>query len=87
MFRRLQTIEFSYAEHAREMEAKAVGGRLSLEEQQTFGVVTRQASTLMVCPCLLDHAKPEVERDANLAKNLRKARKSNNKKKNTEDAP
>ena len=42
IFRRLQTIEYSY-ERARELEAKAVGGRLSLEEQQTFGGVTRQA--------------------------------------------
>ena len=94
IFRRLQTIEYSYAERARELEAKAVGGRLSLEEQQTFGGVTRQASTLMVCPDLLDFVKGEVERDANLAKNLRKAReerelarKSGPKKKGGEDAP
>lgn len=74
VFRRLQTIEFAYAEKARESEAKAVGGRLSLEEQQTFGGVTRQAGTLMVCPELLDHVRAEVERDATLAKHLRKAR-------------
>ena len=49
-FRRLQTIEFSYSEKAKEVEAKAVGGRLSLEEQTTFGGVTRQYSTLMICP-------------------------------------
>eukprot|EP00438_Fugacium_kawagutii_P003851 Skav230672 [mRNA] locus=scaffold2185:329965:335309:- [translate_table: standard] len=47
-FRRLQTIEYSYAEKAREQEARSVGGRLSLEEQTTFGGVTRQYSTLMV---------------------------------------
>ena len=74
IFRRLQTIEFSYAEKARELESKAAGGRLSLEEQQTFGGLTRQASTLMICPDLLSHVKTEVERDAALAKNLRKAR-------------
>ncbi|CAE6921808.1 unnamed protein product [Symbiodinium sp. CCMP2592] len=74
IFRRLQTIEYAYADKAREQEAKSVGGRLSLEEQQTFGGLTRQAGTLMVCPDLLDHVRAEVERDANLAKNLRKAK-------------
>lgn len=73
-FRRLQTIEFSYSEKARELEAKSVGGRLSLEEQTTFGGVTRQFSTLMICPELLTHVKEETEREASLAKNLRKAR-------------
>ena len=94
VFRRLQTIEYAYAERAREFESKAVGGRLSLEEQSTFGGITRQAATLMVCPQLLDHVKSEVERDATLAKNLRKAReerelarKASGKKKAGEDAP
>ena len=73
-FRRLQTIEFSYSEKAKEAEAKAVGGRLSLEEQTCFGGVTRQYSTLMICPDLLDHVKLETEKEASLAKNLRKAR-------------
>lgn len=94
VFRRLQTIEYSYSERARELESKSAGGRLSLEEQQTFGGITRQAATLMVCPSLLDFVKAEVERDANLAKNLRKAReerelarKAGNKKKGGDDAP
>ncbi|OLQ10494.1 hypothetical protein AK812_SmicGene5815 [Symbiodinium microadriaticum] len=73
-FRRLQTIEFSYSEKAKEMEAKAVGGRLSLEEQTTFGGVVRQYSTLMVCPDLLSFVKEETEKEASLAKILRKAR-------------
>ena len=72
-FRRLQTIEFSYSKKARELEAKAVGGRLLLEEQTTFGGVTRQFSTLMIGPDLLDHVKSETEKEASLAKNLRKA--------------
>lgn len=94
IFRRLQTIEYAYADRAREQESKAVGGRMSLEEQQTFGGVTRQAGTLMVCPELLDYVKLEVERDASLAKNLRKAReerelarRQGGKKKQGEDAP
>lgn len=94
IFRRLQTIEFAYMERAREQESKAVGGKLSLEEQSTFGGITRAAATLMVCPDLLEHVKAEVERDANLAKNLRKAReeremarRGGGKKGNKEDAP
>lgn len=73
-FRRLQTIEFSYAERARDAESRAVGGKLSLEEQTSFGGMTRQFSTLMICPQLLEHVKSETEREASLAKNLRKAR-------------
>lgn len=73
-FRRLQTIEFSYSEKAKELEAKAVGGRLSLEEQTCFGGVTRQYSTLLICPELLDYVKAETEKEASLSKNLRKAR-------------
>lgn len=73
-FRRLQTIEYSYAEKAREQESKAVGGRLTLEEQTTFGGMTRQYSTLMICPELLDYVRAETEREATLAKSLRKAR-------------
>ncbi|CAE7316484.1 unnamed protein product [Symbiodinium necroappetens] len=74
MFRRLQTIEFGYSEKVREVEAKGTGGRLAMEEQQVFGGLTRHASTLMVCPELLDFVKSETEREAALAKNLRKAR-------------
>ena len=73
-FRRLQTIEFSYSERAKEAEAKAVGGRLSLEERSSFGGITRQYATLMICPELLEHVKLETEKEASLAKNLRKAR-------------
>lgn len=78
--------------HTRDSESKAVGGRLSLEEQQTFGGLTRQAGTLVICPELLDHVKVEVERDANLANKLRKAREERDLarkqgKKKGEDAP
>ena len=92
MFRRLQTIEYACMERAREQEAKLVGGKLSLEEQSTFGGITRAAATLMVCPDLLEHVKVEVERDAQLAKNLRKAREERElarkgKKNNDKDTP
>lgn len=74
MFRRLQTIEYAHSEKAREMESKAVGGKLSLEEQMTFGSLVRQAGTLMIAPTLLEHVKLEVEKDVQLQKNIRKAR-------------
>ena len=46
--------------------------RLSLEEQTTFGGLTCQFSTLMICPEFLDHVKQEMEKEAALSKNLRK---------------
>lgn len=90
-FRRLQTIEFSYSEKAKELEAKAVGGRLSLEEQTCFGGVTRQYSTLLICPELLDYVKAETEKDPKTygkrgkkGKQLAAARKAANKQKTLE---
>lgn len=74
MFRRAQTIEYSHSEKARELESRNVGGKLSLEEQYSFGSLVRQAGTLMVSPDLLEHVKAEVEKDVQLAKNMRKAR-------------
>ena len=94
MFRRLQTIEYSHSERAREAESRSVGGKLSLEEQQTFGGLVRHAGTLMICPALLDHVKAEVEKEVGLQKNMRKireereaARKSSNKKKGGDENP
>ena len=40
MFRRLQNIDYAYSEKANESESRAMGGRLSLEEQQTFDGTT-----------------------------------------------
>lgn len=74
MFRRLQTIEYAHSEKARELESRSVGGKLSLEEQYTFGSLVRQAGTLMIAPALLEHVKSEVQKDVELQKNMRKAR-------------
>ncbi|CAK0840441.1 unnamed protein product [Prorocentrum cordatum] len=74
LFRRIQTIEFAHSERAREQEAKGHGGKLSLEEQMAFAGTSRAGGSLMICPLLLDCARSEVEREASLAKNLRKAR-------------
>lgn len=49
-------------------------GKLSLEEQYTFGSLVRQAGTLMIAPSLLEHVKAEVQKDVELQKNMRKAR-------------
>ena len=73
-FRRLQTIEFNYQEKVREAEARSIGGRLSYEEQPVFMGVTRSHTQLMICPALLEHVKVDAEKEASLAKNLRKAR-------------
>ena len=70
----MQTIEYAYSQKVKEIENRNVGGRLSIEEQSIFGGLVRQASTLMICPSLLDHVKAEVEKDVNLTKNMRKAR-------------
>eukprot|EP00974_Lingulodinium_polyedra_P059749 5757285-Lingulodinium_polyedra.AAC.1 len=61
MFRRLQTIEFSHAERAREAEGESVpaSSRLTLEEQMAFTGVSRTHTTLMVAPALLDHVRSE----------------------------
>ena len=74
IFRRLQTIEYAHSEKAREMKSKAVGGKLSLEEQMTFGSLVRQAGALMIAPNFLEHVKLEVEKDVQLQKNVRRAR-------------
>lgn len=75
MFRRLQTVEFSYLEKVRDLETKnSTGGRLSLEEHIILGGMSSFDNALMISPSLLDHARSEAEKSASLAKNLRKAR-------------
>lgn len=75
LFRKLQTIEYSYLDKLREIEGRnQPGGRLSTEEQSFFGGMTRQYDTLMVCPSLVDHVRKQVEQEAVMNKNLRKNR-------------
>ena len=76
LFRRVQTIEFGWAERIRERENRAAssGSRLLLEEQAVFGGLTRTASNLMVCPLLVGHVREEVEKEAKLQKALRQSR-------------
>ncbi|CAK0910921.1 unnamed protein product [Prorocentrum cordatum] len=74
IFRRMQTIEYSYQEKVREREGANQSGKLSIEEQTHFAGSTRISSSLMACPDLLEFVREEVEREAALAKNLRKVR-------------
>ena len=74
IFRRMQTIEYSYLEKVRDREGANQSGKLSIEEQTHFAGATRISSSLMVCPELLEYVRKEVEREAALSKNLRKAR-------------
>ena len=78
LFRRLQTIEFSYLEVIREQEQKLAGSsggsKLSVEEQALFSGQARSSSSLMISPTLLEHARSETEKEASLLKNLQKVR-------------
>ena len=75
-FRRLQTIEFSYLDKAREAEGRSSGGssKLTAEEQSILSGTARSSANLMVCPALLDYARTETDKEAQLLKNLQKAR-------------
>ena len=54
-FRDLQTIEYSYVDKARDLEnSGSSGGHLTSEEQAMFAGSRRMATSLMVCPGLLD---------------------------------
>jgi hypothetical protein len=76
IFRRLQTIEYSYSDKLREKSANTTGGRLTMDEQAAFGAMARVESKLMICPALLEAARAETEKEAGLAKSLLKARQA-----------
>ena len=81
IFRRLQTIEFSYFDKVQENQAKAMGGgKLSLEEQALFGGLSRSSAALTLAPQLMDYVRTEAEKNASLAKNFRKARQERDEK-------
>ena len=48
-----------------------------VDETAAFGGDHRHTVEAMVCPSLLDHVASEVERDANVMKQVRKARDAN----------
>ncbi|CAK0894817.1 unnamed protein product, partial [Prorocentrum cordatum] len=88
--RRVQTIEWAYHDKIRETDAGSTS-RLSIEEATAFSGLSRAGDLMMVAPALLEHVKLQVEKDAAIMKNIRKAkeerelrRKDNNKGNNKE---
>ena len=75
MFRRLQTIEYSYSDRLRSKTAGS-GSRLTPEEQAAFGATARVETRLMICPLLMDAARVDLERESAVAKSLMKAREA-----------
>ena len=77
-FRELQTIEYSYLDKLKDLEGGGGGGagRLTTEEQAMFAGTSRMATSLMICPALLDQVKQEVDREGGLLKNLVKSREA-----------
>ncbi len=74
LFRRAQTIEWTYNDRLREADAQATKDRLSPEEFSAFSGFSKAGDLLMVAPTLLDHVKQQVEKDAAIMKNIRKTR-------------
>ena len=81
LVRRLQLIEYYYYEAARREEAgrqqqqgkgKKIGA--TIEESAVFSGQNRDYGECMVAPSLIDHVAKEVERDAAIMKQIRKAR-------------
>ena len=77
-FRELQTIEFSYLDKLKDLASSGSGtsGRLTAEEQAMFAGSSRMATSLMICPALLDQVRQEVDREGGLLKNLVKSREA-----------
>ena len=77
-FRELQTIEYSYLDKLKDLEGggSSGSGRLTSEEQALFAGTSRMATSLMICPALLDQVKQEVDREGGLLKNLAKSREA-----------
>lgn len=76
LFRRLQTLEYSYSDKLREKTAGSSKGRLTLDEQAAFGAAARAESRLMISPALMEAAHKEVDKEAALAKALLKSREA-----------
>ncbi|CAK0890061.1 unnamed protein product, partial [Prorocentrum cordatum] len=71
--RRVQTIEWAYHDKIRETDAGSTS-RLSIEEATAFSGLSRAGDLMMVAPALLEHVKLQVEKDAAIMKNIRKAK-------------
>ena len=70
--RRLQVVEFSYAEKMKESSGPM--GRLNMEEQMAMQGVCRATQQVMVAPALIDFVKADLSKEVDLLKGLRKIR-------------
>ena len=76
LFRRLQTLVYSYSDKLREKTAGSSRSRLTIDEQAALGAAARAESRLMIAPALIDAAHREVDKEAALAKALLKSREA-----------
>ena len=76
LFRRLQTIEYSYSDRLKTRANHSQGGILTAEEQAAFAGYSKVESRLMICPSLIDVAQKELSLGANLAKSIQKSREA-----------
>lgn len=87
IFRRVQMIEYAYmrdgamgkpadGEGGNKKKGGGKGGRGGgfFDESSVFSGTHRDSGEFMVCPELLDYVSKEVERDASVMKQVRKAR-------------
>ena len=73
--RRAQIIEYYHMQRLRDGEHSLPGSsRLTMDEVTAFSGVRRQDDNLMLCPELIEHAKDEVSKIADINKAMRKHR-------------
>ena len=77
--RHAQLVEYVYVQEAatREVKGGKGKGRMQaglLDEASVFSGTHRETGEAMICPALLDYVAAEVERDASVMKQVRKAR-------------
>lgn len=73
-FRRMQTIEWVYADRVREADGGPGSAHVTQEEMVAFSGLTRTGGALMLCPSLLSHVRTQVETDVGIMKAVRKAK-------------
>ncbi|CAK0883778.1 unnamed protein product, partial [Prorocentrum cordatum] len=74
ILRRAQTIDWAYHDRLREADSASSKDKMSPEEFSAFSGFSKAGDLLMVAPQLLEHVKTQVEKDAAIMKNIRKAR-------------
>ena len=79
-FRDLQTVglsvEFSYLDKMRDQESHGGGGSLSSGEKARCSGVSRTATSLMICPALMNQVGADTDLEGGSLRNLTKAREA-----------